>query len=106
MINFFYFLWWIKTHGSMKADAPGHYNEVTWIEILPLEMKQKSGFLKSYPDSMIKAVLNDIIKELPSIADIPDCTSTADKGRFQRSEQLLLFWKDKVLKHRENKLVF
>lgn len=69
-------------------------------------MKQMSGFLKSYPDSIIKAVLNDKIKELPSIADVPDCTSTADKVRFQCSEQLLFFWKDKMLKHRENKLVF
>lgn len=46
------------------------------------KMKQKSVFLKSYPHSAIKEVLNDIIKEIPSIADIPDCNSTTDKVRF------------------------
>lgn len=70
------------------------------------KMKQKSVSLMSYPDSIIKAVLNDIIKELPSIADIPDCNSTVYKVRFQCSEQLLLFWKNPVLKHRQTKLVF
>lgn len=69
-------------------------------------MKQKSVFLKSHPDSITKAVLNDIIKAFPSTADIPDSNSTADKVRFQCSEQLLLFWKDKVLKHRQTKSVF
>lgn len=102
----FFMVKWIWTCGSLKADAPGHYNEVTWVQILPLEMKQKSVFLKSYPDPVIKAVLNDTIKELPSIADIPDCSSTAAQVWFQCSEQSLLFWKDKVAKHRQTKLVF
>lgn len=62
--------------------------------------------LKSYPDPIIKAVLNDTMKELPLIADIPDCRSTAAKGRVQCSEQAVLFWKDKVLKHRQAKLGF